>query len=61
MTGKESNGTHDEELSGTALQTNSWRSYLTSGPIASEDFLMDPEELSVQKRPSNAARTHVRE
>lgn len=61
MTDKESNGTQDEELSGTTLQANSWSSYLTSGPIASENFLMDAEELSVQERPSNAARTRVRE
>ena len=51
MTDKTSDGTQQKELSGTAMQANSWSSYLTSGPIASEHFLSDFEELSVQERP----------
>lgn len=51
MTDKASDGTQNEELSGTPPQVSSWSSYLTSAPIASEDFLTDPEELSVQERP----------
>lgn len=50
MRDKTSDGTQQKELSGTATQADSWSSYLTAGPIASEHFLLDFEELSVQKR-----------